>query len=410
LISLIQQTLFKKITIPFFIFSFVLKFDNTYLCLLFKSNKNNMQLSEQSILSTLKTIKHPEHGNDIVSLDMVKDLKINASSISFTLSLLKSHDPFASSIKKACLKALASEFGEEITIGIEINAPVLQAKESPYKAEASVSKVKNIVAIASGKGGVGKSTIAVNLAVAMAKTGANVGLIDADIFGPSIPKMLGMEDTRPEIYKEGELELIKPVENHGVKHLSIGFFVNPNDALVWRGPMATNALKQLIHQGAWGNLDYLFIDLPPGTSDIHLTLVQEVSVTGVIIVSTPQDVALADAIKGISMFTGKNINVPVLGLVENMAWFTPEELPNNKYYIFGKDGCKKLAERMRLPLLGQIPIVQGIREGGDSGVPVATGTEVMADAFANLAKSVISEINKRNKEMPATQKVNITHK
>ncbi|PKP36343.1 MAG: sodium:proton antiporter, partial [Bacteroidetes bacterium HGW-Bacteroidetes-15] len=337
-------------------------------------------------------------------------LSFGDSAIEFTLELLKSNDPFASSIKKACAKALASELGEGVTINIELKAPVAQTKESPYKAEASVSMVKNIVAVASGKGGVGKSTIAVNLAVAVAKTGAKVGLIDADIFGPSIPKMLGMEDARPEIFKQGELELIKPVENHGVKHLSIGFFVNPNEALVWRGPMATNALRQLIHQGAWGELDYLFIDMPPGTSDIHLTLVQEVSVTGVIIVSTPQDVALADAVKGISMFTGNSINVPVLGLVENMAWFTPEELPNNRYYIFGKDGCKKLADRMRLPLLGQIPIVQGIREGGDNGTPIATGTEAMAKAFDLLAENVIREVNKRNSEKPATKKVDITHK
>lgn len=369
-----------------------------------------MNINQEKLQSILQTIKHPEHGKDIVSLGMVQGVSIGTDSIRFTLNLLKSNDPFASSIKKACTKAIENELGSEIKVNIDLKAPVAQSKESPYKAEASVSKVKNIIAVASGKGGVGKSTIAVNLAVAMAKTGAKVGLIDADIFGPSIPKMLGMEDTRPEIFKQGDLELIKPVDNYGVHHLSIGFFVNPNEALVWRGPMATNALKQLIHQGAWGELDYLFIDMPPGTSDIHLTLVQEVSVTGAIIVSTPQDVALADAVKGISMFTGSNINVPVLGLVENMAWFTPEELPNNKYFIFGKDGCKKLAERMKLPLLGQIPIVQGIREGGDNGVPIAAGSEIMAKAFASLAENVITGVDRRNREKPATQKVNITHK
>jgi ATP-binding protein involved in chromosome partitioning len=210
--------------------------------------------------------------------------------------------------------------------------------------------------------------------------------------------------------KEGELDLIEPVENYGVKHLSIGFFVNPSEALVWRGPMATNALKQLIHQGAWGELDYLFIDMPPGTSDIHLTLVQEVSVTGAVIVSTPQEIALADAVKGISMFTGKGVDVPVLGLVENMAWFTPEELPNNKYYLFGKEGCKKLAERMRLPLLGQIPIVQSIREGGDEGTPMASKEGIIAEAFGELASNLIAEVNKRNLEKPPTKKVEIKHK
>jgi ATP-binding protein involved in chromosome partitioning len=379
----------------------------TYLCLLFKLIKNSMQLSEQSILQILKTIKHPEHGEDIVSLGILKDLVVKSNEISFTLSLLKSNDPFASSIKKTCIKALSQEFGEGINVIIDIKAPVSQPKESPYKAQASVSKVKNIIAVASGKGGVGKSTIAVNLAVAVAKTGATVGLIDADIFGPSIPKMFGMEDSRPEVVKEGDLELIKPLENYGVKHISVGYFVNPNDALVWRGPMATNALRQLIHQGAWGELDYLFVDMPPGTSDIHLTLVQEVALTGVVIVSTPQDVALADAVKGISMFTGKSVNVPVLGLVENMAWFTPEELPNNKYYIFGKDGCKKLAERMRLPLLGQIPLIQSIREGGDSGVPFAINSDLLSNAFADLANNLIKEVVKRNNEKPPTKRVEI---
>jgi ATP-binding protein involved in chromosome partitioning len=366
-------------------------------------------MSEQAILDILKQIKHPEHGQDIVSLGMITDLSLTNSSIAFTLSLLKSNDPFASSIKKTCAKMLTNAFADT-EVNINVKAPTAQPKESPYKTEASVSRVKNIIAVSSGKGGVGKSTIAVNIAVALAKTGASVGLIDADIFGPSIPKMFGMEDSKPEGFKEGDLELIRPIESHGVKHLSVGYFVNPNDALVWRGPMATNALRQLIHQGAWGELDYLLIDTPPGTSDIHLTLVQEVALTGVVIVSTPQDVALADAVKGISMFTGKSVNVPVIGLIENMAWFTPEELPNNRYYIFGKDGCKKLAERMRLPLLGQIPIVQSIREGGDSGIPAALEGGSLSKAFDDLASNVIKEVTRRNAEMPATKKVEIKHK
>jgi ATP-binding protein involved in chromosome partitioning len=367
-----------------------------------------MNVSGSQITSYLASVVHPEHGRDVVSLNMISNISCESNNISLTLNLLKANDPFASSIKKACIKAIASALGEGIIVDVSVKAPVAKQSESPYKAKASVSKVKNIIAVASGKGGVGKSTVAVNLAVATAKSGASVGLIDADIFGPSIPKMLGMEDSRPLIVKEDELELIEPVESFGIKHLSIGYFVNPNDALVWRGPMATNALRQLIHQGAWGELDYLFVDMPPGTSDIHLTLVQEVSVNGVIIVSTPQDVALADAVKGISMFTGESINVPVLGLVENMAWFTPEELPNNKYYIFGKDGCKKLAQKMQLPLLGQIPIVQSIREGADSGTPVAYGDGILADAFKNISENLIVELEKRNREVPKTKKVDIT--
>ena len=369
-----------------------------------------MPTTEQAINTILADIKHPEHAKDIVSLGMLKELVISENQISFTLSLLKSNDPFASSIKKACVKALQNKLGDKMAVNITVNAPAVQSKKMKYKEQASVSKVKNIIAISSGKGGVGKSTVAVNLAVAVAKTGAQVGLIDADIFGPSIPKMLGTEGVKPEVIKDDDLELIQPVEKYGVKHLSIGYFVNPNDALVWRGPMATNALRQLIHHGSWGELDYLLIDLPPGTSDIHLTLVQEVALTGAVIVSTPQDVALADAIKGISMFTGKSVNVPVLGLVENMAWFTPEELPDNRYYIFGKDGCKKLAERMRLPLLGQIPIVQSIREGGDSGEPVAFSDGILGSAFSDLASSFITEVDKRNAQAPPTKIVEIKHK
>ena len=361
-------------------------------------------------LEILKTIKHPETGNDIVSMGMVQELKADDASVGFTLALQKPNDPFASSIKKVCAKELSAALGSGIAVNIDVKAPAAKPMESPYKSKASVSRVRNIIAIASGKGGVGKSTIAANLAVALAKTGASVGLIDADIFGPSMPKMLGVETQRPEMVKEGELDLIEPVVSYNVKLLSIGFFVDANDALVWRGPMATNALRQLIHQGAWGELDYLLVDLPPGTSDIHLTLVQEVPVTAAIIVSTPQEIALADAIKGISMFTGKSIDVPVLGLVENMAWFTPEELPNNRYYLFGKEGCKKLAERMQLPLLGQIPIVQGIREGGDNGIPIAATRGMVADAFAQLANNVVAELNRRNKERPPTQRVEIKHK
>lgn len=281
----------------------------------------------------------------------------------------------------------------------------------PFKMpEQILPKVKNIVAIASGKGGVGKSTIATNLAIALAQTGAKVGLIDADVYGPSIPKMFMEEKTYPEIKNVLGKDRIIPPEKYGVKILSIGFFVEPEKALIWRGPMATSALKQLINDGMWGELDYLLIDLPPGTGDIHLTMVQEVPVTGAIIISTPQDVALADAVKAISMFQSDKIEIPILGFVENMAWFTPEELPNNKYYIFGKEGCKKLAEEKNIPLLGQIPLVQSIREGGDSGKPIVLNeNSPSAKAFVELARKLISEIEHRNSQLPPTKKVEITN-
>jgi ATP-binding protein involved in chromosome partitioning len=269
--------------------------------------------------------------------------------------------------------------------------------------------VKNIVAIASGKGGVGKSTVSVNMAVALARLGYSVGLIDADVYGPSIPKMLNLESAQPVLQQIEGKDRIIPVEQYGVKVLSIGFFVDEKEALVWRGPMATSALKQLIHDGYWGDLDYLLIDLPPGTGDVHLTLVQSLAVTGVVIVSTPQAVALADAVKGISMFTGKSIRVPVLGLVENMAWFTPEELPDNKYYIFGKDGCKNLAAEMKVPLLGQIPLVQGIREGGDNGHPVAIDeNSPSGKAFMELARETVRQVAIRNASADPTEIVQIS--
>jgi len=268
--------------------------------------------------------------------------------------------------------------------------------------------VKNIIAIASGKGGVGKSTVAANLAVALTKLGYRVGLLDADIFGPSIPKMFDAEDAHPILEHHNGRDLIVPVEKYGVKLLSMGFFVEKDNAIVWRGGMACNALRQLISDVCWGDLDYFLIDLPPGTSDIHLSLVQTLAVTGAVIVSTPQQVALADARKGINMFQNEKINVPVLGLVENMAWFTPAELPENKYYIFGKDGVKQLAEEMQIPLLGQIPVVQSICESGDKGIPSALNDNtITGNAFIRLAEELVRRTEERNSRLSETKRVEV---
>ncbi|HBS87515.1 MAG: sodium:proton antiporter [Bacteroidetes bacterium GWF2_38_335] len=358
-----------------------------------------MILNAENLLKTLSGIKY-DGDKDIIFLKMVGEIEISEKKAGFTLFFPQAFDPKTSEIINACEQAIIKAFGEDISIKGNI-----KAKAKKHILNDNLPGVKNIIAVASGKGGVGKSTVAVNLAVALALEGYSVGLLDADIFGPSLPKMFGVEGIEVMLRKSGEEDKIIPVEKFGVKMLSIGFFVKPEDALIWRGPMASNALKQLINQGDWGELDYLLIDLPPGTSDIHLTIVQELSVTGVVIVSTPQDVALADVVKGINMFAGKNINVPVLGIVENMAWFTPEELPNNKYYIFGKDGCKKLSEKFNIPLLGQIPIVIGLREGGDTGNPGVLTDSPVKNNFIELARTVAIETNKRNMEKSPTEKV-----
>jgi ATP-binding protein involved in chromosome partitioning len=266
--------------------------------------------------------------------------------------------------------------------------------------------VKNIIAVSSGKGGVGKSTISCNLAISLAALGYKVGLLDADIHGPSIPKMFGVESAHPEVKEVDGRHIITPIEKYGVKILSIGFFVDPSQALVWRGAVSSNALKQLITDADWGELDFFVMDLPPGTGDIHLTLVQTMGISGAIVVTTPQEVALADARKGVNMFTGDKVNVPVLGIVENMAWFTPAELPENKYYIFGKEGGKRLAEELNVPLLGQIPLVQSIREGGDAGRPISVDdNSILSLSFKELAQNVVDRVDFRNKNMEATKKV-----
>ncbi|SBV96625.1 Mrp/NBP35 family ATP-binding protein [uncultured Dysgonomonas sp.] len=362
------------------------------------------------IIDALRNVRYPGTGKDIVEMGFVSDdIHIDGMKVSFSMMFDKPNDPFIKSVVKAAETAILTYADPNIEIKGNIEVRTKQAEQP--KPATLLPQVKNIIAISSGKGGVGKSTVSVNLAVALAKKGYKVGLLDADIFGPSLPKMFAEEEAQPYLEPIDGKEYIIPVEKYGVKMLSIGFFVNKNDAVVWRGAMAGNALKQLIADANWGDLDYFLIDFPPGTSDIHLTLVQTLAITGAVVVSTPQEVALADARKGINMFTNDKVNVPILGLVENMAWFTPAELPENKYYIFGKDGAKNLAEDMNVPLLGQIPIVQSICEGGDKGVPVALNENTITGmAFAHLADNFIASVDKRNSQFAPTQKVEVSNK
>lgn len=369
-----------------------------------------MTIYPQLVLDALSKVRYPGKGKDIVTLGMVDDdIRIEGNKVSFSIIFERSSDPFIKSVVKSAESAILMYIGENVDIKGNIS---VKTPSAPVEKNRQIlPRVKNIIAVSSGKGGVGKSTISVNLAVALARNGKKVGLLDADIFGPSIPKMFGMENARPVLDEVGGKNLIVPEEKYGVKVLSIGFFVGKENAVLWRGAMASNALKQLIEEGNWGELDYFLIDLPPGTSDIHLTLVQLLPVTGAIVVSTPQEIALADAIKGIDMFTNDKVNVPILGLVENMAWFTPAELPENKYYLFGKEGVKKLAEERNIPLLGQIPVVQSIREGSDLGKPVALDENTLTGhAFGLLAAEVEKQVDYRNKNFNPTRKVEIKKK
>jgi ATP-binding protein involved in chromosome partitioning len=362
-----------------------------------------MTLYPKLIIETLGKVRYPGSGKTLVEAGMVADdIRIDGNKVSFSLVFDRPGDPFIKSVVKAAETAIKTYISPETEVSIAVKT-LQAARPEPEKL---LPGVKNIIAIASGKGGVGKSTVAANLAVSLAGMGYKIGLLDADIFGPSQPKMFDVEETRPCSERINERDLIVPVEKYGVKLLSIGFFINREDAVLWRGTMAGNALKQLIADAAWGNLDYFLIDLPPGTSDIHLTLVQTLAITGAVVVSTPQEVALADARKGISMFTGEKVNVPVLGLIENMAWFTPVELPENKYYIFGKGGCKRLSEELDIPLLGQIPIVQSICESGDSGLPVALNPDtITGTAFRELAENVVERIKFRNENLSPTKRI-----
>jgi ATP-binding protein involved in chromosome partitioning len=363
-----------------------------------------MQIKEE-VLKALRMVTHPEKGSDIVTLGMVGDITVTEEGIAIVLVPEKSNDPFLTSIKSNCVRAVKEVLGPETVISsIEVKPRIVVEKMAAPKRDV-LPGVKNIIAVSSGKGGVGKSTVAVNLAVALARQGYATGLLDADIFGPSVPRMFNAEDYRPEVRKENGIDLIIPMTMYGVKILSIGFFVRGTDAVIWRGPMASSFLKQLISQGDWGELDYLIFDLPPGTSDIHLTLVQEVPVTGAIVVTTPQEVALADARKGIAMFRSESINVPVLGLIENMSYFEAPELPGKRYYLFGKEGGGRLAKETGTDLLGQIPIVESICDGGDSGTPAALGDTATGQAFMKLGETIVRQVEKRNAGMAPTKRV-----
>lgn len=359
------------------------------------------------ILDALANVRYPGNGKNIVELGMVEDdIRIDGNKVSFSLIFDKSTDPFVKSLVKAAETAINTYISPEVEI--KGNIAVKFRHTAPEPRENPLPGVKNIIGVSSGKGGVGKSTVASNLAVALARLGYKVGLLDADIFGPSVPKMFGVEDEPIYMETVDGNDLIVPIEKYGVKVLSIGFLVDRNSPVLWRGAMASRALNQLITQANWGELDYFLIDMPPGTSDIHLTLVQTLAVTGVVIVSTPQEVALADARKGIAMFTDEKVNVPVLGIVENMAWFTPAAHPDERYYLFGRDGAVKLSEELKVKLLAQIPIVGTICEGGDSGSPIALNDSITGEAFLDLGRSVVEAVKERNSQLPPSAKV-VTH-
>ena len=377
-----------------------------------KKQKQDMNsYTTEQVLDALRNVRYPGTGTDIVSSGIVTDdIQIEGRQISLTLHFPRVRDPFARSVVKAAETAILTYLDAEADVAGHIKATFREEPEQP-EVENPLPMVSNTIAIFSGKGGVGKSTVTSNLAVALARQGYKVGLLDADIYGPSMPKMFHCEDARPVAEEVDGKDRIAPiVVTEGIKMLSIGFFVSPNQALLWRGTMASNALKQLLTEGHWGELDYLLIDMPPGTGDIALTLVQTLPLTGAIVVTTPQEVALVDAMKGINLFQTDPVNVPILGLVENMSWFTPAELPDNKYYIFGRDGGKRLAEQFHIPLLGQLPLVQSVCEAGDAGEPIAAQSDqVMSHYFAELATAVTERVQERLTVAPATKRVHVSH-
>ena len=362
-------------------------------------------MTTEEILKALSNVQEPDLGKDLVTLNMIQDLKIEGDSVAFTIVLTTPACPMKDLMKNAsenAIKLLVNP-NAKVQVNFTSNTTSLRKDEN-----AVLSKVKNIIAVVSGKGGVGKSTVSANLALALAEGGAKVGLMDADIYGPSVPIMFGVRGQRPLMKDDAGKGVIIPLDKYGIKLMSIGLLVDEKDAVVWRGPMASSAIRQFITDVDWGELDYLVIDMPPGTGDIHLTIMQTVPVTGVVIVTTPQQVALADAKKAIAMFGQANVNVPIIGLVENMAYFTPAELPDNKYYLFGKEGGLKLASEYDLSFLGQIPLVQSIREGGDEGVPAMVGTDQLSkEAFRIFVGNAVRQIAIRNANLPKTSTITV---
>jgi ATP-binding protein involved in chromosome partitioning len=358
-------------------------------------------ITNEQVLDALRFVIDPDLGKDLVSLNMIEDIKIDGMVVSFTVNLTTPACPMKDQIQKACEKAIIELVHKDAVPSIKMSSKVTQASPSNTATNDLLPQVKNIIAVASGKGGVGKSTIAANLAVALAKSGASVGLVDTDIYGPSVPTMFGLNGERPNINTQRKLI---PLEKYGVKLLSMGFLVDTDEAVVWRGPMVSSAVKQFLTEAIWGPLDYLVLDMPPGTGDIQLTIVQTVPLSGAVIVSTPQDVALDDARKGVAMF--KKVNVPVLGIIENMAYFIPPDAPDKKYYIFGQDGARNLAHKLDVPFLGEIPLQQPIREGGDYGKPVAVD-ETPTGTFTEIASRVAQQLSIRNANTAPTEKIEI---
>lgn len=370
-----------------------------------------MAIAPEQIVDALRTVIEPDRNRDIIRLGMVKGVHVDGETVSFTVMLDSPMSAFAQTAEAACQKAIQEVFGSQITVKVDIDSPMISLGDDIQvdggRQTQIELKAQNIIAVASGKGGVGKSTVAANLAVALAEQGYDVGLVDTDIYGPSVPTMFGIEEGKPRV---NEQRKIIPLERHGVKLLSMGFMVDPSQAVIWRGPMVSSAVRQFLGDTQWGALEYLILDLPPGTGDIQLTIVQTVALTGAVIVSTPQKVALADARKGVAMF--ENVKVPVLGVIENMAYFAPPDLPDRKYYLFGEGGARRLAGELNIPMLGEIPLEQEVRETGDSGEPIvlASPESQSAQAFGTAALDMVRQVEYRNAMLPPTQKIEILHR